>query len=465
MTVWFDKARGRWRYHFEHEKQRHTGYCLDPAAGAEPRTKTEAKAIERQIRAAIEVAKSAAPTPELEGEPAKPAYTLAQAMAAWMPRKAKGGAHWKNQLTYMRELLEFFDGGAKALLEVTEAEIWRYIEWARLQPVMIWVGGNMTPAQATERGIDEAKLWRKTDRLRVDSTINRYLNVMREVIAIAARTRDPETGEGLLPFSPEVPILDEPEIQPNPISDEDLLAIIAAAEANGLEHIADAAFIVRNMGFRKAEVFGILLSEISHNRQGIRIPAERTKGNREEFIPANPAAWERICRLAEQAKRWGSDHLINFRRAYRKKDGSITYGPPRPVAKPDRAWRSALKLAGLEGRYIFHNTKASFVTDHATKNPAKVTQAAARHKDARTTDRYIKFADGVMKAAMDRVEFRLPEAIGGETDPHTSTRTQLAADIAKSLVGATGFEPATPRPPVLPADGNIIDFNGGRPRK
>ena len=452
MTVWFDKARRRWRYHFEHEKQRHTGYCVNPD-GSDARTKTEAKTAQTVARAAA----ATGAEPEPEPEDTKPAYTLAQAFAAWMPRKSKSGAHWKNLRGYMDELLWFY-GEAKAILAITDAEVWRYIEWSRTQPVLIWRGGNMTPKQAAERKIDPADLWRATGRLRADSTTNRYLNVLREVLGIAHKARDPETGERLLPFPPAVPELDEPEASPNPISDQDLLSIIAAAEANGLEHIADAAFLVRNMGFRKAEIFGVLLAEVSHNRQGIRIPAERTKGRREEFIPANPAAWERICRLVEQARRWKSDHLINFRRAYRHADGSLTYGRPRPTKNPDRAWKAALKLAGLEGRYIFHNTKASFVTDHATKNPAKVTQAAARHKDARTTDRYIKFADGVMKAAMDRVEFRLPAAIGGETesrtavpdsaDPHTATRTRHTVDVEKTLVGATGFEPATPRPPV-----------------
>ncbi|MGE4280915.1 MAG: hypothetical protein AB7G62_15100 [Magnetospirillum sp.] len=114
------------------------------------------------------------------------------------------------------------------------------------------------------------------------------------------------------------------------------------------------------------------------------------------------------------------------------------------------AWTRVLRELGLEGVHTFHNTKASFVTAVA---PA-VTQQLARHKDYRTTERYLKVNDVAARAAVDAAAIRVNAPTHGQKVPDRITSagkgkaaSPKAAAFLENLVGAAGFEPTTPSPP------------------
>jgi integrase len=140
------------------------------------------------------------------------------------------------------------------------------------------------------------------------------------------------------------------------------------------------------MGFRKAEVFRLKRKNLDYQARGYWLPAAETKGNRDEFVPANPAAWSLLMILHDQALEAGRDALIVHK--------------GQPVQDADKAWNRVRLAAGLEG-FVFHNTKAAFVSAVGMAGGSAVAQDLARHKDPKTTARYLKVNDQARRQAVD----------------------------------------------------------------
>ncbi|WP_209779431.1 tyrosine-type recombinase/integrase [Azospirillum agricola] len=441
MTVYLNKARGRWMYNFVRNGQRHAGYCVDPASGEPAKTKTEAKRIEEALK--VEASK--------EQPRALPpgACTLAQTFAAFATRK-RGGKNWSNEAAYIREMLTWF-GADAPVSDLTEQHIWEYVAWSREQPVMIYVGGS----KKRDPNADPADLYRPSNRKRKDSTINRYLICLGEALGLAHGLKD-SGGRPLLAELPKVPRLAEPEHLPRPVSDDDLRAIIERVP----QHLADGVVLARLMGFRKGEVFSLTIEQIDFQNRGVWLEASSTKANRAEFVTAGTEAMEVLIRLVTQARDWKQRHLLTYQRGEK--------GKRQPVKNPKRAWQTAMKALGLQ--YRFHDTKASYVTAVAHVATAAVTQQLARHRSYETTKRYLRVADEAARNAVEAIPMkafanpatprtRKQESQTATADASPSTPEQgkekaleplgsKAFPIRPELVGATGFEPATPRPPV-----------------
>lgn len=127
-----------------------------------------------------------------------------------------------------------------------------------------------------------------------------------------------------------------------------------------------------------------------------------------------------------------------------------------------------MKALGLQ--YRFHDTKASYVTAVAHVATAAVTQQLARHRSYETTKRYLRVADEAARNAVEAIPMKVFANAAASPSRKQESQTDGAAapkatqDAAKEkaleplgskafsvlpeLVGATGFEPATPRPPV-----------------
>ncbi len=439
MTVFHDKARNRWRYDFRLDGTRYSGYCVDPDTGQPAGNKTEARRCESLVHAAAIQAKPAPAAPTL--------FTVAQMFVAYATRK-QALKDWPNKRVYVADLIHFF-GPETAVVELGEQRIWEYIAWARSQPVLVYKGG---PKARTPE--ERLKHYHPTDRNRADSTINRYLVTLGEALRIAHGLRD-GAGRLLLAELPKVPKLAEAQHLPRPVSDSDLEAIMAAAPA----HLRDGMLLARLMGFRKAEVFGLTIDQIDFQQRGVWLEASDTKANRAEFIPANPEAMELLTRLVQQARGWKVTHLLTYQHGEK--------GERKPVKNPKRAWATALAKVGLKHR--FHDTKASFVTAVAHVAPAAVTQQLARHKSYETTRRYLRVADAAARQAVEGATMASLRVGTGSTSTqefHTAPADDASApdgaDKEKALeplgskafpalpelVGATGFEPATLRPPV-----------------
>ncbi|WP_082108958.1 tyrosine-type recombinase/integrase [Azospirillum thiophilum] len=441
MTVYLNKARGRWMYNFVRNGQRHAGYCVDPASGEPAKTKTDAKRIEEVLK--VEAAKE-----QPRAVPAG-AFTLAQTFAALATRK-RGGKNWPNETVYIREMLAWFGADLPAS-EITEQRIWEYVAWSREQPVMIYVGGS----KKREPESDPAKLYRPSDRKRADSTINRYLICLGEALRLVHGLKD-TGGRPLLAELPKVPRLAEPEHLPRPVSDDDLQAIMQRVP----QHLADGILLARLMGFRKGEVFALTVDQVDFQNRGVWLEASSTKANRAEFISAGTEAMEVLTRLVAQARGWKQLHLLTYQRGEK--------GKRLPVKNPKRAWQTAMKALGLQ--YRFHDTKASYVTAVAHVATAAVTQQLARHRSYETTKRYLRVADQAARNAVEAIPMKaIANAVASpsrkqesQTDGMAATKApqepgkekaleplgSKAFPLPSEMVGATGFEPATLRPPV-----------------
>lgn len=418
MTVYWNKHRQRWTYDFQAGGKRHTGYCADEQ-GRPAANRTEARAIETQAKA--EARRQALLGPRVAGQ-----MVLAQALAAHLARH-RGSRHLANVSAYVKELGQHF-GWDTPVTAIDEPAIWRYVAWARQQPLMIYVGGparrdKLRPLRATAafRPVSDG-------RCRTDATINRYLDCLRAALGLAARARDPVTGQARLPHLPNVPKLKVLERIPRPIRDGDLKAIIAAAP----RHLANAVVLTILMGFRKAEVFALTRQQVDPDRRGVWLRGEDTKGGRDEFIPANAPALELLQQLVSEAEAAGCDHLITYARG---RDGD-----PRPVKNPKTAWRRLMRDLGL--RHRFHDTKASFVTALAETESAEVVRTLARHKDMATTQRYVSIVDQAKRAGVDALAGRASVAgldmasdLGGARSPVQKSRTGLAA-VKKNKLSA-----------------------------
>ncbi|WP_454018781.1 tyrosine-type recombinase/integrase [Azospirillum sp. Marseille-Q6669] len=223
--------------------------------------------------------------------------------------------------------------------------------------------------------------------------------------------------------------------------------------------------LVRLMGFRKAEVFSLTVDQVDLNNRGVWLAAEDTKAKRAEFVPANEEAIELLRRLIRQAKERQVPYLFAYQRG---KPKDPTKAPWLPLKSPMKAWQNACKALGIKHR--FHDTKASYVTAVAHVAPAAVTQQLARHKSYDTTKRYLRVADEAARRAVDAITMKAagdPDPVPtrkqiSQTGETAGSQTPLATGKEKAskplsleafspsgtLVGATGFEPATPRPPV-----------------
>ncbi|PWC80806.1 tyrosine-type recombinase/integrase, partial [Azospirillum sp. TSH58] len=411
MTVFFDSSRERWRYDLRVSGKRYAGYCVDPDTGAHAATKTEAKRIEALVKAA---ALKEAPVPAAPVE-----FTVSQMFMAYATRK-KALKDWPNKQVYVADLGAYFDPDTP-ITDLTEQRIWEYIAWARAQPVMIYRGGPKarTPEEKAARYAPS-----KDGRTRADSTINRYLVTLREALAIAHSLKD-GAGRPLLPEMPKVPKLAEAEHLPRPVSDDDLQAIMTAAP----QHLADGIMLARLMGFRKGEVFSLMVEQIDFVNRCVWLDAESTKAKRAEAVPANPEAIELLSRLVAQAKEWKVEHLFTYQHGEK--------GKRQPVKNPKRAWRTACKAAGVKHR--FHDTKASFVTAVAHVAPAAVTQQLARHKSYETTRRYLRVADTAARSAVEAATIRVTKAVVNGPPQPTSTQ-EFHTAVTEAVSGPPNSE-------------------------
>jgi integrase len=186
------------------------------------------------------------------------------------------------------------------------------------------------------------------------------------------------------------------------------LALKIESDRRTPEHLRDAAAMVRLFGFRLDEVFSATRDEIDFEGRCYRLPAAKSKANRDEVMPANEEAMRLLKRLDDRARKREPDNpaapLIVYQP--RGKDAKGRAFKPRPIANPRRAWATAQKHVGVKGKFRFHDLRATFVTQAALVAKSAVVQALARHTDPRTTARYIKVADVDLRDAVEAMGIR-----------------------------------------------------------
>ncbi len=390
MTVFFEKDRDRWRYDFRRQGKRYQGYCLN-LDGSASSTKTEARRAEELVKAQVQKTKSVS---KFTGAP-----TLALAFVEYARTlPPKGDRFGDDRRIQVAELLRQL--GPDTMIAELPQKLPDYIAWARRQKIYVWVGG---PQAKTETRIQNPR--RETDRFRKDATINRYLDCLRKAVGTYCRAINPATGAPRMPWVPPIPALKEIKRIPRPVPDTDLDRIVE----NAAPWVADAAVLLRHMGFRKAEMLAINIDQqVDFVKSGIWLRGEDTKGLRDEFVFANAIAMKVIKRRVAEARKLKIKWLFWYTPPPRKAaegqphKGDQDRPPPRPIKDFYGAWRRAIKRAGLPKAYRIHDLKASFVTSISghTKKPQDL-QELARHKSFETTLNYLGVFDPDKRAAVD----------------------------------------------------------------
>jgi integrase len=85
------------------------------------------------------------------------------------------------------------------------------------------------------------------------------------------------------------------------------------------------------------------------------------------------------------------------------------------------------KRAGLPG-VTFHNLRDTFISRIAPHVSAAVLMQLARHRDLRTTRRYLGFEDAALMAAVERLSEN-----GFETGTHTGTDKTVVSQLLDSI--------------------------------
>jgi integrase len=382
MSIWYDKPRNRWRYDFKSGGQRFAGMAIDPVTGKPAVTKTEAKLIINALR--VHAAREGKHT----AMPRSGAFTLAMAMGEVLQRVGGKGDELQYK-KYVREFLDFY-GPATPIVSITKARIQDYIDWALKQKINIYIGGPR------KQKSDNRKL-RAGSRMRSANTVKRHLNALRKAFEIAHSLTAPGAQQPYLPRIPEFPSIPTVKRMARP-PDEMLLARMMEEAP---QHLRDAIAICVLMGFRKAELFGLQSSHVDLDKCGVWLDGEKTKGRRDEFVPANEAAMQILRRLVKEADAQRQKHLILYYPPKRKSDGYQP--PPHPIKDARSAWRRLCKKFNVKGQHRFHDLRAAYITALAHHAPARVVQELARHKSMTTTQGYIRIADSAQRLAVEAI--------------------------------------------------------------
>jgi integrase len=344
MTVFWNSARSRWQYDFVRNGTRHQGYAENPDTGAPARSKREAQEIEALLKARART--DAPPAPR---SAAVAGYTLAEALADYAENHARHTRDWGTQRGHIRELVSRL-GPATVIEDMTPEDIDAYIQWSRAQP--------------PRRGGATA---------RSPHTINGYLTTLRAALNRALHLRRVRAV-------PPINTLKGPDDLPNPVRPEDARRIMDLAEP----HVRDTVALCSMTGMRLRECLGLRWGQVDLDRATVALDS-RTKAGRGRALFLTEEALAILRRLHAERPA-GADNVI----LYRPRGG----GAPRPVNSISRSWKTALRRAGLEGRYKFHGTRGTFCTAlaDAGADPLAIKELAG-HASISTTLRYIRASD------------------------------------------------------------------------
>lgn len=418
MTVYQRKDRGgAWFFEFQAAGQRHNRQCLN-ADGSPARTKTEAKAAETLARA------QARQEGALRASGVRPGgFMLGQAAVLYLRRKTgRDPRHLRNAQLYVDELLAWF-GKDTPMAEIDDAQVEAYRDHCGRQHLKKWRGGK-----ARRRDVEDPKaaaLWKDLGRRRSARTVNRYLEALRQLFAIADRVRDPVTRRPAIDRIPEIRLHKLPRRIPRPMPDGELEARLATAPP----WTREAAELARLFGLRLAEAFKIERRHVDREQRAIRFAAGDTKSGNDEHAFGGEAGWQLLERLDAQARARGQARLVTwpghrFAQTWRGRGPRDDQGRPleiprsawQPLKSIATSWRRGADRAGIQDRHRFHDVRARYVTEVAKVQQAAA-QGAARHQDPATTALYIHLAASEISQAVDQATRRRPVAANGVRDP------------------------------------------------
>jgi integrase len=396
MTVYKRADRGgRWRYDFWEAGVRYRGYCEDPDNGTPARDQKTARDFEGEVRRRVKQATAGNSNAHQPGS-----FTIGQALTLHIGNQASSTTeHVANLRMYAAEILRFFKPNTP-VVEITVRNIQEYRHYASAQMVKIWIGGA---DKKRDRG--DERWWKQGDRRRSPAGGTHNHDCLRGGLLQAHKSRDPLTGQPMLPFPPTVEPLAAPKRLPRPIPDAELERRLEKARP----WVRDAAHLARLFGLRMDEVSRVTIEHIDERARCLRFRGEDQKSGRDEEVHGGAPGWQLLRRLKAQAIARGQKHLVTWPGAQNMwridKGEDVPKKAWRPLKSVRKAWSSTAGDA-VERPHRFHDLRARYITQIAGSASAANTRRAARHKEQSTTDRYIEIENretaNAVRVAMTR---------------------------------------------------------------
>lgn len=399
MTVFRDKRRkNRWSFEFWLDEVRHQGVCKRPD-GTYVRDKGQAIEAEAAARARARAKQGIAKSGIRPG-----AYTFAQGLLRHISQTSVDASesHIKSMQRISTELLRWF-GAETPVVDIGDDKTNEYRTWCAEQHRRVWLGG---PRKMTDADFDNPKLWKELEQLRSPSEVNHCLDLLRCALHAAHNTRDPQTGERMLPFPPDVKPVFDPGHDPRPMPETELAARLGKAPA----WVVDGAQLVRYFGLRLREALRLGPHHLDHENRCLRLRGHETKSGKDQALYGGREGWIVARWLARKAIRRGQTHLVTWPGPAWHKKLRKGETPPtdawRPLKTIRRAWRDTIEAAGIEQPHRFHDVRAAYITNIAKMGSSTITKGLARHASMATTERYIKVVDDSFAKAADEATRR-----------------------------------------------------------
>jgi len=262
-------------------------------------------------------------------------------------------------------------------------------------------------------------------------TINYAIQTARHILNLAAGEWVDEYGMTWLATAPRIKLLPEDDRRaPYPLGWKEQFRLFSQLP----KHLAKMALFKVNTGCREQEVCSLRWDwevEVPELKTSIfLIPAGMVKNRQERLVVLNRIA----RRVVDEVRGIHPEYVFTYRgRRILKMNG--------------HAWREARKRAGLEEARV-HDLKHTFGRRlRAAGVSFEDRQDLLGHKSGRITTHYSQAELGNLIAAANRVcvdeSRKSPALVILKRKIAHAPEKQVSDFLTKSLVGATGFEPAT----------------------
>lgn len=210
------------------------------------------------------------------------------------------------------------------------------------------------------------------------ASVNRELAALRRMFSLAVKA-------GKLTHRPHVGMLAEDNARQGFLEPADF----AAVRAHLPPYLADAATFAYLTGWRRGEVRSLEWRDVDLSGGAIRLQAAHSKNRRPRMVALRG---ELLALIEQRASLRVPDCPHVFHRA------------GRPLGDIRKAWQTACRAAGLEGR-IFHDMRRSAVRNMIRAGvPERVAMAVSGHRTRAVFDRYNIVSEDDLAAAMERTD-------------------------------------------------------------
>lgn len=421
MTVFYEKARAKWRYDFTSGGRRYRGYCIDDA-GVTAKNRKEALAAEAVAKAAV--TRAIKGTVRLNNLPLE--HTLAEAIAFYL-KQMHGRSIFNNLALYARECLTWF-GPAATLRTVIDRQD-DFVVWLAAQPKRRYKGGN-------SRKQDAVHIY--TFDTLSKASVNKRVWFLKHTLATFRDAPVNRNIRHLIPESPPLKCLKTERRAPTPFSADAVATVLNALKGIKHRHVRQAFLLCLNTGMRQGEIAQIRTRQYQRQEKTILLEAIQTKTNAAGYIYLNNTAdrviaecmdigndlWSRLLGDPILAQEYKKKYGIHLRGdipliLYCAKDRDI----PRPISRvTGSAWHKLKKRHNIDFRW--HDTRAAFCSNLlASGVDVRTVQELARHQSLQSTTFYLKAGDPAKRKAVLMLE--------NEKSPTEVTHKYQAEEIEK----------------------------------